>query len=212
MSRQTMRGSPGTSSGRRIRASPHRLIEKALPWLPGRTSNPSRPAFALEQRVTPPARRCARSVRAPHTPPGRRREADGTPWRRSWPPTRDACLTCSRFATGAWCARRSPSTGARRSRWRPTSPPRRRAGFASSAAGMRTCRTSAGSPRRNARSCSRSTISTRRCRRPGSGTSSDSPRASSRRVVTSGCRTPSRRTSRRPASAPTASRWTSSAS
>ena len=84
----------------------------------------------------------------------------------SWRPRRDACLNCSRCATGAWSAPRSPSTGARPSRWRPTWRRRRPPGSGSSAAGTRTCATSADSPPRSGRSSSPSTTSTRRCPAP----------------------------------------------
>ena len=94
----------------------------------------------------------------------RRRRSRGCP---SW---------CRSGTAGCW-SRRSPSTGARRCRWPPTWPARRRPGCGSSCAGTRTCRTSVRSPRRSGAWSSTSTTSTRRCLVRSSGTSSGWPRA-----------------------------------
>ena len=85
---------------------------------------------------------------------------------------RPGCRSWCRSATGGcWC-RRSRSSAARPTRWRPTWPARRGPGWTCSSAAMRTCRTSARSPRPIGGWCSASTTSTRRCRARSSGTSS----------------------------------------
>ena len=89
-----------------------------------------------------------------------------------------ACRSSSPSATGAWRSRRSPSTGAGRSSWRPTSPPRRTPASSRSCAATLTSPTSACSRRPSGTCCSTSTTSTRRCRARGSGTSSGSRPAS----------------------------------
>ena len=84
---------------------------------------------------------------------------------------------CRSATGGCWC-RRSRSTAARPTRWRPTWPTRPGPGWTCSSAATRICRTSARSPRPTGGSCSASTTSTRRCRARSSGTSSGSSRAS----------------------------------
>ena len=117
-------------------------------------------------------RRRGRSRRARRTASGRRRLIGvirSSCWRSR---RRPGCRSWCRSATGGcWC-RRSRSSAARPTRWRPIWPARPGPGWRCSCAAMRICRTSVGSPRPIGGWCSASTTSMRRCRARSSGTSS----------------------------------------
>ena len=135
-----------------------------------------------------------------------------------WARRSRGCRSWCRSGTGGcWC-RRSPSTGARRCRWRRTWPARPPRGCGCSCAGTRTCPISGRSPRRSGAWSSTSTTSTRPCPARSSGTSSGWPRAWRWRAGTTGspprpaARSPWRRpsaTARRCAASPRRPCWTS---
>ena len=116
------------------------------------------------------ARRRGRWRRAPGMANGSRHPIGlirSSSWRSRLPL---GCPSWCRSATGGcWC-RRSRSSAARPTRWRPTWPVRPGPGYRCSSAAMRICPTSVGSPRPTGGWCSASTTSTRRCRARSSGT------------------------------------------
>ena len=81
-----------------------------------------------------------------------------------------ACPSWCRSAMGGCSCRRSRSSAARPTRWRPIWPARPGPGWTCSSVATRICPTSVVSPGPIGGLCSASTISTRRCRAPSSGT------------------------------------------